>query len=49
VVRDGKNLKGRLLAIVIGIGGKRVLGNVLEKTIKAIEARNYGSEPAELA
>ena len=49
VVRDGKNLKGRLLAIVIGIGGKRVLGNVLEKTIKAIEARNYGTEPAELA
>jgi hypothetical protein len=49
VVREGKNLKGRLLAIVIGIGGKRVLGKALEKTIKAIEARNYGTEPAELA
>ena len=41
VVREGKNLKGRLLAIVIGIGGKQVLGKALEKTIKAIEARNY--------
>jgi polyketide cyclase/dehydrase/lipid transport protein len=48
VVREGKNLKGRLLAIVVGIGGKRVLGTALEKTIKAIEARNYGTEPAEL-
>ena len=48
-VREGKNLKGRLLAIVVGIGGKRVLGKALEKTVKAIEARNSGSEPSELA
>jgi hypothetical protein len=49
VVREGKNLKGRLLAIVVGIGGKRVLGKALEKTVKAIEARNSGSKPSELA
>src|ERR1700720_3508252 len=40
VVRDGKNLKGRALAIVVGIIGKRMLGKQLGKTVKAIEARN---------
>jgi len=40
VVRDGKNLKGRMLGFVLGIFGGRVLGNELEKTVKAIEARN---------
>jgi len=38
VVRDGKNLKGRLLGLLLGIGGKRVLAKQLDKTIKAIEA-----------
>jgi hypothetical protein len=41
VVREGKNLKGRLLAIVLSTGGKRVLGKALAKTVKAIEARDY--------
>ena len=41
VVREGKNLKGRLLGIVLSVGGKRVLGKALEKTARAIEARNY--------
>jgi hypothetical protein len=41
VVREGKNLKGRLLAILLGAGGKRVLGKALANTAKAIEARNY--------
>src|SRR5215469_2160526 len=49
VVREGKNLKGRLLGIVVGIGGKRVLGKALEKTVRAIEARNSGSKPSDLA
>jgi hypothetical protein len=40
VVRDGKNIKGRLLGFVLGIFGKRVLGKELEKSVKAIEARN---------
>jgi hypothetical protein len=41
VVRQGKNLKGRLLQILLATGGKRVLGKALAKTVKAIEARNY--------
>jgi hypothetical protein len=40
VVRDGKNLKGRLLAIVVGIVGKSAMEKGFGKTIKAIEARN---------
>ncbi|MGW5240962.1 hypothetical protein ACWEOW_18670 [Monashia sp. NPDC004114] len=40
VVREGKNLKGRLLGLVIGIGGKRVLGKALRSTAQAIEARS---------
>ena len=40
VVREGKNLKGRALGLVLGIFGKRVLGGALAKTVRAIEARN---------
>jgi hypothetical protein len=40
VVRDGKNLKGRALELVLRIFGKRVLGKELAKTVKAVEARN---------
>jgi hypothetical protein len=43
VVREGKNLKGRMLGLVLGIFGKRVLGKELGKTVKAIEARNNGA------
>ena len=49
VVREGKNLKGRLLAIVLSVGGNRILGKALEKTIKAIEAGNYGTKSTEPA
>jgi len=49
VVRDGKNIKGRLLGLVLGIFGKRVLGKELAKTVKAIEARNNGVRAAKLA
>ena len=41
VVREGKNLKGRLIAIAVSLIGKQFLGKELGKTIKAIEARNY--------
>ena len=44
VVREGKNIKGRLLGILVGTGGKRILGKALGNTVKAIEARNYGAE-----
>ena len=47
VVRDGKNLKGRALGIVVGIGGKRVLGKAFGNTVKAVEARNYGAGPGD--
>jgi hypothetical protein len=40
VVRDGKNLKGRLLGFILGTIGRRVLENAFENSIKAIEARN---------
>ena len=40
VVREGKNIKGRVLGIAVGIIGKRFLGKELGKTVKAIEARN---------
>jgi hypothetical protein len=43
VVRDGKNLKGRVIGAVVGIVGKRVLEKELGKTIKAIESRHYGT------
>jgi hypothetical protein len=46
VVREGKNFKGRALGIIVGIFGKRVLGMELEKTVKAIEARNDGARAA---
>ena len=49
VVRDGKNLKGRALGLVLGIFGERVLGGALAKTVKAIEARNNGARAAKLA
>src|SRR5258705_874762 len=45
VVREGKNLKGRLLAIVLGTVGKGKLGSALADTVKAIEARNSIEEP----
>ena len=40
VVRDGKNLKGRAIGVVLALFGKRVLGGAFAKTLKAIEARN---------
>ena len=47
VVREGKNIKGRALGLVLGIVGKRVLGRELGKTVKAIEARNEKASAAE--
>jgi hypothetical protein len=40
VVREGKNLKGRVLGFVLGTVGKRVLERAFENSVKAIEARN---------
>ena len=43
VVRDGKNLKGKLLASVLGLVGTQVLGKSFTKSLEAIEARNGGA------
>src|SRR3974377_578952 len=40
VVRDGKNLKGRLLSLVLGTTGKGVLKKAFDTSVRAIEARN---------
>ena len=37
VVREGKNLKGRVLGLVLGTIGTRVLRRAFENTVKAIE------------
>ena len=49
VVRDGKNLKGWMLGVLLSFAGKRVLGQQLHKTVKAIEARNNGAGTAKLS
>ena len=40
VVREGKNLKGWLLGLVVGTIGKGVLEKAFVNSVKAIEARN---------
>ena len=40
VVRDGKNLKGRVLGLVFGTVGKGVLEKAFENSVKAMEAQN---------
>jgi len=49
VVREGKNVKGRLLEILIGTVGKRALASAFANTIKAIEARNDQTPAAEVS
>jgi hypothetical protein len=49
VVREGKNLKGRLLGVVLGTVGKRVLAKAFADSVKAVEARNGAARVAELA
>jgi hypothetical protein len=39
IVREGKNLKGRVLSGVLGTIGKRSLGKAFTNSVKAIEAR----------
>jgi hypothetical protein len=40
VVREGKNLKGRALGLVLGTVGKGVLEKAFRNTVKAVEERN---------
>jgi hypothetical protein len=48
IVREGKNLKGKALALVVKTVGRGVLPNAFAKTLKAIEARNAETRVAEL-
>jgi hypothetical protein len=43
VVREGKNLKGRLTGVLVGSIGKGVLRKAMNNTVKAIEKRNDGT------
>ena len=43
IVRQGKNAKGRFLALVLGTVGKGVLGKAFDGSIKAIENRSNGA------
>ena len=46
IVREGKNLKGRAIALALKTGGKRVLVKAFENSLKAIEARNGAAAAA---
>jgi hypothetical protein len=41
VVREGKNLKGWLLGLLVGTFGRSQLRHAFENTVKAIEDRHY--------
>ena len=43
IVRQGKNVKGRVLALVLGSVGKSVLKKSFVNSVRAIEARNNES------
>jgi hypothetical protein len=45
VVRDGKNLKGRLLGLVVGTVGKGAIEKGFAKTVTAVEARSGATAP----
>ena len=45
IVRQGKSLKGRVLSLVLGTVGKRILGKAFSNSVKAIEARSAASAP----
>ena len=40
VVREGKNVKGRVISFVVSTIGKPSLAKALHQTVKAVEARN---------
>lgn len=49
VVREGKNLKGRLLGFVLGTVGRSVLEKAFVNSVKAIEARKTASKTLDVA
>jgi len=49
VVREGKNLKGRMLGFVLRTIGRNVLEKAFANSVKAIEARNSTARAARAA
>ena len=49
VVREGKNLKGRTLEVVVGTIAKGRLAKAFTQTVKAVEARNSPAGSPELS
>jgi hypothetical protein len=47
VVREGKNVRGRVLGVVLGTIGKQRLATAFADAVKAIEARNHGASSAD--
>jgi hypothetical protein len=47
IIREGKNLKGRVLSGVLGTIGKRSLGKAFSNSLKAIESRTTARGSAE--
>ena len=45
VVREGKNLKGKFLGVVLGSVGKGRLQSAFENAVRAIETRDDGASP----
>lgn len=43
VVREGKNIKGKVVGALVSTVGKRVLTKAFAQTVRAIEARNGSS------
>lgn len=48
-VREGKNLKGRFLGVVLGTVGKGVLTKAFANSLKAVEARTTTSDATRIA
>ncbi|MGI5183106.1 hypothetical protein ACQEVZ_43300 [Dactylosporangium sp. CA-152071] len=46
VVREGRNLKGRIIGVLLGSVAKGQLRKALRSTVAAIEARNQDERPA---
>src|SRR3954463_7920046 len=44
VVREGKNLRGRFLGLILGTVGKRVLAKAFADSVKGVESRNAARE-----
>ena len=46
IVREGKNLKGKVLGLVLGTIGRSVLKKAFENSVKAIETHNSAARAA---